>query len=98
MKSRRIKWTGNVHGAHGDDFYKLSLKDFLWLAIGGSVTTGSDVIYFWGRMPPPVLEVRATVLCNCGLTHSFDDWRNCPMALKPKLEVYSPLNWENGPR
>lgn len=52
MKAREIKWTGNVHGAHGDDFYKMSFRDMLWLAIGGSITTGSDVVYLWGLQPP----------------------------------------------
>lgn len=85
MKSRRLEWTGNVHGACGDDFHKLSLKDLLWLFRGGSVTTGSDVIYFWGRLPraEPALEVRATVLCSCGQVHSLEDWRRCPKALTP---------------
>lgn len=52
VESRKLKWTGNVHGAHGDDFYKMSVRDVVWLFVGGAVTTGSNVIYFWGRRPP----------------------------------------------
>lgn len=51
MKSRDMEFTGNVHGACGDDFHKMSFVDLLWLLVGGSVTTGSNVVYFWGRKP-----------------------------------------------
>lgn len=33
---------------------------------------------------PMPLEVRATVLCGCGKTHSVEDWQKCPRALTPK--------------
>lgn len=51
MKTRRIAFIGNAGGAFGDDFHKLSFADLLWLIIGGSLRTGSDVIYLWGQKP-----------------------------------------------
>lgn len=34
------------------------------------------------------IEVRVSILCNCGLTHTFDEWQRCPLALKERLYVY----------
>lgn len=47
-KSRRLEFTGNVNGAHGDDFYRMSIKDLLWLAIGRVGYDGIECDLFLG--------------------------------------------------
>lgn len=46
-----MKWIGNKHGACGDNYYRISFREWISLLFGKSVNVQCIIITLFGGMP-----------------------------------------------